>query len=60
MNKKINIINNVIVYTVTLVLFVLVTLFGQKRTDNFWSLILLMVVGALLCGTLVTILNQNG
>ena len=55
MNKKINIINNVIVYTVTLVLFVLVTLFGQKRTDNFWSLILLMVVGAL-----VTIFHELG
>lgn len=60
MTKKTNILYNSLTYLFTLALFVLVTIFGEKHTSNFWALIVTLVVGAIVSGLVITFFHELG
>lgn len=60
MSRKVNIINNVITYAVTLVMFILVTAVGERYGNNFWELFFLLLAGALLAGLIITFVHEIG
>ena len=60
MSRKVNIINNVITYAVTLGMFILVTAVGERYGDNFWALFFLLLGGALIAGLITTLFHELG
>ncbi|MBR2869914.1 MAG: hypothetical protein IKB98_00835, partial [Clostridia bacterium] len=60
MSKRTNIINNVLVYVCTIASFVLIIFVGQRHNSNFWSVVFLMLAGALLSSVVVTFAHELG
>lgn len=60
MSRKTSILSVVVTYSVTIGLFILVVLMGQKYFANFWSIVFLMIAGAILAGVIVTFFHEFG
>ena len=60
MSRKISIFSAIVTYLVTIGLFVLIVLIGQRYYDDFWSTVFLMVIGAILSIIMVTFFHEIG
>ena len=59
MTKK-NVIYNVIIYVVTIALFVVVTAVGQRYGDDFWPIVLLLFAGSIFGIMVSTLFHELG
>ncbi len=60
MTRKSAILNNIIIYGLTLASFVLVAIVGQRYASSFWKLVLLLVAGAILGAIIVSFFHELG
>lgn len=60
MSRKSNVVFNIIIYAVTIALFILVTAVGQRYGDNFWQIVFLLFAGSILAIMVSTLFHELG